>query len=213
MVDLVNCIECGKKVSSEAKCCPHCGKDPRTIGCFVCNEPVRYSQKVHPECDRSLHFFSCQACHKSFNYDKYFNETPPSDDCYEGRHSGTCPYCGHIFYFWKCDLCGRQVLEAEAKRRGEIPYNHYHSLCDKKRSKCFIATAIYDSPSAREVLLLKSFRDNTLMSSYFGRQFIKFYYYISPPIANFLSKHAFWKKLVKYGLLEPFLRLIKYRKN
>ena len=56
---------------------------------------------------------------------------------------------------------------------------------------CYIATAVYGSYDAPEVLVLRQFRDNILSATALGRLFIKIYYRLSPPIANRLknAKH------------------------
>lgn len=57
----------------------------------------------------------------------------------------------------------------------------------KKKTGCYIATAVYGSYDAPEVLILRSFRDNRLSKSLFGRAFIKIYYKVSPPIAVWMK--------------------------
>ena len=61
-----------------------------------------------------------------------------------------------------------------------------------KKGGCFIATAVYGSYNAPEVIILRKFRDNFLLNYFMGRIFITFYYKISPPIAykvkNFIKK-------------------------
>ena len=58
-------------------------------------------------------------------------------------------------------------------------------------SGCYIATAVYGSYEAPEVLCLRRFRDEVLSITKFGRFFIKLYYHFSPPIAEKLknAKH------------------------
>ncbi len=65
---------------------------------------------------------------------------------------------------------------------------------------CFIATAVYGSYVADEVLVLREFRDRELASNSLGRLLIRFYYFVSPPIAELLEVFPFAKKPTKYVL-------------
>ena len=67
---------------------------------------------------------------------------------------------------------------------------------------CFIATAAYDSPMANDVVFLRTWRDDKLLTSIYGRLSVKFYYFISPPIAQFIShseqRKSFIRKVIKF---------------
>lgn len=52
---------------------------------------------------------------------------------------------------------------------------------------CYIATAVYGSYDAPEVIILRRFRDNILQKRWLGRLFIKIYYNVSPTIAKKLK--------------------------
>lgn len=65
---------------------------------------------------------------------------------------------------------------------------------------CFIATAVYGSYAADEVLVLRGFRDRELEASGFGRFLISAYYFVSPPIAELLEILPFAQKPTKYVL-------------
>jgi len=65
---------------------------------------------------------------------------------------------------------------------------------------CFIATAVYGSYDADEVLILREFRDGKLASSDIGRFLIRLYYFVSPPIAELLEIFPFAKKPARYAL-------------
>lgn len=58
----------------------------------------------------------------------------------------------------------------------------------KKKEGCYIATAVYGSYDAPQVLTLRRYRDETLAKSVLGRWFIRVYYRLSPPIAKLLKK-------------------------
>ena len=65
---------------------------------------------------------------------------------------------------------------------------------------CFIATAVYGTPMAEEVKTLSKFRDEVLLRTPAGREFVKFYYIFSPPIADFIRNKPGLKAMVREAL-------------
>ena len=63
---------------------------------------------------------------------------------------------------------------------------------------CYIATCVYGSYDAPEVLTLRRFRDEILKKHRLGRAFIRCYYAISPHLVKCFGKsewfHRFWRK-------------------
>ena len=57
-------------------------------------------------------------------------------------------------------------------------------------NQCFIATAAYGSYLHPQVQLLRNFRDEYLLTNAPGRAFVAFYYRHSPPLADFIARHA-----------------------
>ena len=83
----------------------------------------------------------------------------------------------------------------------------------KPKSGCFIATACYGDYSAPEVLVLRTFRDEQLMTSVLGRVFVHFYYVVSPFFARQLDRSDMAKRLLRKHLLNAMVsRLSKKRK-
>ena len=54
---------------------------------------------------------------------------------------------------------------------------------------------------AKEINILKSFRDNVLLTNSIGKTFVKIYYNYSPPMANFIAKHDGLRAMVRISLL------------
>jgi hypothetical protein len=55
---------------------------------------------------------------------------------------------------------------------------------------CFIATAAYGTPMAKELEILRDFRDQYLLTNQVGEALVEFYYWTSPPVANIIADHS-----------------------
>ncbi len=74
---------------------------------------------------------------------------------------------------------------------------------------CFIATACYGSPDTAQVIYLRAFRDHVLLRHAAGRAFVRFYYAVSPPIADALRPRPLARALVRGGLLAPTIAVVR----
>jgi len=95
----------------------------------------------------------------------------------------------------------------------EFYHRNNDDSSEEKKSGCFIATAVYDSPTAPKVMILRSFRDENLLHSSFGKAFVRSYYKYSPPFASFLGRHDFFKNLVRYLFIEPLVFIVQFFKK
>ena len=81
--------------------------------------------------------------------------------------------------------------------------------------KCVIATATYGSELSHEVQVLRTFRDEMIMHSFAGRQFMRvfnwFYYGWSTPVAKFLEKHNSISRCFRV-LLYPLIGVLELAK-
>lgn len=118
----------------------------------------------------------------------------------------------------------RQLANDSGNKRVWVLVNKYDSTTDvytlteealaeaspsKNTSGCFIATAVYGTESASEVMFLKGFRDDVLLSSAWGEIIVKIYYQISPPISKLISKHMILKNITKVLFIQPAISGIK----
>lgn len=73
---------------------------------------------------------------------------------------------------------------------------------------CYIATAVYGSYGAPEVLILRRFRDESLAKSAVGRGFIRTYYRLSPALAT-RFKHGSIPNRVGRRILDAMVRTLE----
>ncbi|MCI0369803.1 MAG: VCBS repeat-containing protein, partial [candidate division NC10 bacterium] len=71
---------------------------------------------------------------------------------------------------------------------------------------CFIATAAYGSAMEPQVVLLRAFRDEFLMTNHAGRVFVQWYYRASPPLAARIGQSPSLRGLVRV-ILWPLVGL------
>ncbi|MCP4649637.1 MAG: S8 family serine peptidase [PVC group bacterium] len=73
---------------------------------------------------------------------------------------------------------------------------------------CFIATATYGTPLAKEVKILCEFRDKYLLNNNVGKIFVGTYYGISPKLASYIADKELIKSIVRI-ILQPLVKICK----
>jgi hypothetical protein len=74
---------------------------------------------------------------------------------------------------------------------------------------CFIATAAYGTPTAKQIDVLREFRDVVLLKSTAGSQFVALYYRLSPPVADFIAANELLTTLVRELLVDPIVWVVQ----
>ena len=75
------------------------------------------------------------------------------------------------------------------------------------REGCFIATAAFGTPMAKEINVLRRFRDSKMKPNAIGRNFVDLYYDLSPPLAQVIAQNKNMKALVRLAL-KPIIRFL-----
>lgn len=75
---------------------------------------------------------------------------------------------------------------------------------------CFIATAAYGTDTAKEIDILRAFRDAVLLPSSLGARLVSFYYRTSPPIADLISQHEVLRTAVRAGFVDPIVKILNW---
>jgi hypothetical protein len=75
-------------------------------------------------------------------------------------------------------------------------------------SPCFVATAAYGSPLARDVGLLRRVRDRYLLTNDLGRTFVSAYYAVGPTFADAIREHDGLRALAR-AALTPVVELAR----
>ena len=94
----------------------------------------------------------------------------------------------------------------------DIAPNEGHGSTEQHMG-CFIATAAYGTDTARELDILRAFRDEVLLPNSLGAKFVSFYYRTSPPIANFISQHEVLRTIVRVGFVDPIVKILTWARD
>lgn len=79
----------------------------------------------------------------------------------------------------------------------------------QKKGGCYVATCVYGSYDCPEVWVLRRYRDNVLADTWYGRAFIRFYYWAGPKAVKWFGKMEWFHRLFK----KPIDNMVEKLKN
>jgi hypothetical protein len=159
--------------------------------------PALYDEKFMFECQNCNARFMIEGVAKQSSWCEKCGSTKSFKSGFNDDFGISCSKCRAGFSIWSCLKCGK---------KNDAALTLY--VLEKETSGCFIATAVYDSYDAPEVITLRRFRDNRLLHSTFGKQFVKGYYCLSPPIASWISDKQTLKTLLRNYFFNPLMHLL-----
>lgn len=159
---------------------------------FGISESIRnnYTQEMLNRCGAAFRISYCFGDHiVAFWGDLYAKEiaVPCWKDGITG-HMQLMPYYAN-------KKANKRIISAYAEkiRKYEPHYSVPAIKIKQKKKGCYIATCVYGSYNCPQVWTLRRFRDNTLAASWYGRVFIRAYYFFSPILVAWFG-HTYWFK-------------------
>ena len=71
---------------------------------------------------------------------------------------------------------------------------------DEKKNGCYVATCVYGSYDCPQVWVLRRYRDFELNKTFWGRLFIRIYYFVSPKIVSLFGNNKLFKSIFRKKL-------------
>lgn len=238
-VQLTQCYYCGGKVSSAAGSCVHCGLRTTAYLCSICGKAIETSSQLrewhgqaHADCLEEIRALpnNCELCGTEISLRSLENLVEGTTDnysYYKSMHRKPCSKCGHPLYIVRCRYCAVPLVGSggikKSIKEGEYEYEdrYFHKPCLEKwdiahpNSVCFIATAVYGSPYAPDVTILRTFRDLWLMRRRMGRAFVSMYETVGPSLAARIERSELLRFTARMVVVKPAVWLVKqvYRQN
>jgi hypothetical protein len=213
--------------------CPLCGRPVKNEEGFICTQCE--TELVCPKCVQELAGkFVCKAClTKKWlivgpsiicpNCNGPLSHIPQYNRWYcfscQRYVQHVCSKCGGnsryvlMYANWWCDTCRNYLRVQETQLLGQqntftAPAPIVIQTQAVPKSGCFIATAAYGTSMAKEIGVLRQFRDSKLEPNPVGRVLVKGYYRLSPPIADAISRSEKLRAFVRLNL-NPIVETLK----
>ncbi len=123
------------------------------------------------------------------------------------------PAGGYHFVSWTGPVANSDAASTTITMNSDRSVTANFAPIELPSGGCFIATAAYGTATAKQLDVLRAFRDDVLLKSTVGSRLVDLYYQVSPPIANFISQHAIVRTLVKEFLIDPIVWVVQTTEN
>lgn len=107
---------------------------------------------------------------------------------------------------FKCKKCGKKIHNKRI-------YDEQKGLCGNCKNACFIATATMGSYDHPDVLTLRNFRDNWILSKNWGMSFVEWYYHYGAIAAKFIERNNILKIISYILIVKPLVLLSRIISN
>jgi len=121
------------------------------------------------------------------------------------------PASGYSFWEWTGSgtVANTYIATTTITMNGDYSIRANFASTAPSGDGCFIATAAYGTSTAKQLDVLREFRDDVLLKSTVGSRLVDLYYQVSPPIADFISEHSVVRTLVRELLIDPIVWLVE----
>lgn len=104
----------------------------------------------------------------------------------------------------------QEIIREEIRNNSQIRQNESRRNVQKyNRNECYIATMVYKDENHLNIHKLRKFRDTVLLNNFFGFQFIRFYYIVSPWLVLIFNNCRLFNLFFKLVIEKFILKLIK----
>lgn len=192
--------------------CCNCGS---TKGPFHCDHIIPLSRGGTDDLDNLQTL--CEECHAQKHPHMRHSISSAWPGWYELDRRCYCQKCGEIKEVLPpndtrfCPEDGTWLLTrvpAELVERMKVAEEERMEVAEQK-SRCFIATAALGSCYAKELNILREYRD-TAMDDLLGNLLKSLYYKMSPSIANYIEDKPLLRKVSREVFVKPITRIARH---
>jgi hypothetical protein len=173
--------------------------DNGTLTCVGCGKTKPLG--LCPNCRHDQQFFRTEGDENWIP-----DSTSRGFTCLEGVEGYVrCHDCGNAWHYWVCECGTKNNIRQSIGWKDHITVE----LPKIPESACFIDTAVYGTGYAKEVHVLRRFRDEKLKSWRYGETMIRAYQKGSPPLADWIADKPRARLITRKFLLSPMVWVVR----